>query len=793
MKRETFIKISELILVFLFIPNFLYGDSSFRYPLDISWNVIQNFGVWNSSWGGYHLAEDATADIGTPVYAAAGGNVKFASTGVSGYGGLVIIEHDQVCTLYGHLSQSLGIQVNTDQQVTKGQLIGYIADPSEYGYSGPSHIHFGIRLGQYTTQQFCGHWAYVGYTQSCEGITHEQYLAMWNDPSDFIEGKPTPVVIFSPGNSTEPGATIISLTPTLEWNDASNADYYALAISQYPYGSSNIIYNPQQLYGTSVTVPVDILEYGKKYRWNIQAYNSSGLSDVSNTLYFYTSQSIQTISLISPPNNSTIITATPTFKWSSASNADYYGLYISKPPYGPDNLVFDSEEDYGLIYDTTFTEIPSNIFINGVKYYWNVRAHFSSGWGDFSDSYNFTADFDDSVIIVPDDYSSIQTAIDSSDNGYTIIIKDGTYTENLDINKSLTIKSENGPNQTTIQAANSNDYIFYIYADSITITGIKITGTNSSAIYACYSSLKMENVNISDNGGDAIRFDSGNSFTLRNCNIERNGKGIRYDGYAAKGNAIVENNLIKNNGGSGLYINLAGDRSVTIRHNVIDSNSGNGIYCYIEDAGGTAIIEDNVINYSGGDGICLRGIKNSTLSGIAIDNSTNSGLVISSGSNLTLEKPFSITNSGSYGIYLQNTEIKIDSLIITDNTGYGIFFYYGKALSVRECDIERNGGGIIYTGNATGDAIVENNKIKNNTNSGIAVKLAVGRNASIKHNEINSCSGSGIYCSIADAGGKANIEDNVINYSGAEGIYLSGVKNSTLSKITIDPRFPPLM
>ena len=108
MKRNIFIKISELILVLLFFSNFLYGDNSFRYPLDGSWNVIQNFCVWNSSWGGYHLAEDATVDIGTPVYAAADGNVKFASTGVSGYGCLVIIEHEQVCTLYGHPRQNTG-------------------------------------------------------------------------------------------------------------------------------------------------------------------------------------------------------------------------------------------------------------------------------------------------------------------------------------------------------------------------------------------------------------------------------------------------------------------------------------------------------------------------------------------------------------------------------------------------------------------------------------------------------------------------------------------------------------
>ena len=77
-----------------------------------------------------------------------------------------------------------------------------------------------------------------------------------------------------------------TLTPTLQWNSVSGADYYALSISKYPYGSSYIIYNPQQVYGTSITVPGGTLSAGVKYRWNMQAHGPGGWSAVSNTLYF---------------------------------------------------------------------------------------------------------------------------------------------------------------------------------------------------------------------------------------------------------------------------------------------------------------------------------------------------------------------------------------------------------------------------------------------------------------------------------------------------------------------------
>ena len=99
---------------------------------------------------------------------------------------------------------------------------------------------------------------------------------------------PSAPTVTSPGTSTSPGSIISELSPILYWNSVLGADSYALAISKYPYGSSNIIYNPQNVYGTSHQVPNGYLSAGVMYRWNMQARNSAGLSIVSNTLYFQT-------------------------------------------------------------------------------------------------------------------------------------------------------------------------------------------------------------------------------------------------------------------------------------------------------------------------------------------------------------------------------------------------------------------------------------------------------------------------------------------------------------------------
>ena len=58
------------------------------------------------------------------------------------------------------------------------------------------------------------------------------------------------------------------------------------------------------------------------------------------------------------------------------------------------------------------------------------------------------------TIYVPDTYTKIQWAVDNASAGDTIIVRDGAYTENINVNKRLTIRSENGSAKTIVQAAN---------------------------------------------------------------------------------------------------------------------------------------------------------------------------------------------------------------------------------------------------------------------------------------------------------------------------------------------------
>ncbi|MFZ2071412.1 MAG: hypothetical protein WAV32_07450, partial [Halobacteriota archaeon] len=85
------------------------------------------------------------------------------------------------------------------------------------------------------------------------------------------------------------------------------------------------------------------------------------------------------------------------------------------------------------------------------------------------------------TIYVPDNYTTIQAAVDAASPGDTIIVIDGTYIENVDVSKRLTIKSENGAEKTIVQAANPDDHVFEVTADYVNISGFTVKGTAETA------------------------------------------------------------------------------------------------------------------------------------------------------------------------------------------------------------------------------------------------------------------------------------------------------------------------
>jgi murein DD-endopeptidase MepM/ murein hydrolase activator NlpD len=91
-------------------------------------------------WGRMHEGIDIGVPYGTPIHAAASGNIIYCGW-ESGYGNLTVIDHgNSLATAYGHQSS---IAVSCGQQVTQGQVIGYVGST---GHSTGPHLHFEVRV-----------------------------------------------------------------------------------------------------------------------------------------------------------------------------------------------------------------------------------------------------------------------------------------------------------------------------------------------------------------------------------------------------------------------------------------------------------------------------------------------------------------------------------------------------------------------------------------------------------------------------------------------------------------------
>jgi murein DD-endopeptidase MepM/ murein hydrolase activator NlpD len=116
------------------------GKSSFMFPLTIPVSITSLFGWRLHPISGdyrFHAGTDLGAPQGTPVIAAASGEVATADF-LGGYGLTVILRHEKGTqeSRYAHLSE---IFVQTGELVEQGTVIGRVGST---GNSTGPHLHF---------------------------------------------------------------------------------------------------------------------------------------------------------------------------------------------------------------------------------------------------------------------------------------------------------------------------------------------------------------------------------------------------------------------------------------------------------------------------------------------------------------------------------------------------------------------------------------------------------------------------------------------------------------------------
>ena len=148
-------------------------------------------------------------------------------------------------------------------------------------------------------------------------------------------------------------------------------------------------------------------------------------------------------------------------------------------------------------------------------------------------------------------------------------MRDGTYTENVDVNvANLTIKSENGSTSCIVQAASTSDHVFEVTADYVNITGFTAKGATNYPKAGIYLD-GVEHCDISDNtasnnGYGIYLYSSSNYNTLTNNTADSNngfGIGLLYDS--------TDNNLTGNSASNNANYDFYSDE-VSHNNNIQD-------------------------------------------------------------------------------------------------------------------------------------------------------------------------------------------------------------------------------
>nr|CBH37855.1 hypothetical secreted protein, periplasmic copper-binding protein (NosD) family [uncultured archaeon] len=144
-------------------------------------------------------------------------------------------------------------------------------------------------------------------------------------------------------------------------------------------------------------------------------------------------------------------------------------------------------------------------------------------------------------------FVKIQDAVDNASDRYTIRVDNGTYNENVDVDKQLTICSEYGAAVTSISAPNPNDNAIDVTADHVTISGFNVIGaTQKAGIYLCNADYCNIANNSASNNKIGIHLQMGSQHnTITNNTVSNN---IQRGIWLAQSNSNkITNNTVSDN------------------------------------------------------------------------------------------------------------------------------------------------------------------------------------------------------------------------------------------------------
>lgn len=365
------------------------------------------------------------------------------------------------------------------------------------------------------------------------------------------------------------------------------------------------------------------------------------------------------------------------------------------------------------------------------------------------------------TINVPADNPTIQAGIDAAQNGDTILVDDGVYKGEGNVNidfkgKQITLKSRNGAQVTIIDCEKQNETRGFIFHNDETIDSV-IDGftikngdhTFGGGLYLSYASPIIKNCIIDSNkarkngswtgfGGGIYIFNADPIIT--DCTIIRNeaeyiyGGGIYIDGEFFSDGVVLRET----------------QATATIENCTITDNTGGGIYAQ---SFVNPIINECIISENSGRGILYNFSARTwnPITNCRIEHNSGGGLEAREYSVIEIQKSIIVGNTAEYGggiLCSATSELYVSDCVIALNTatkyggGIEVTSKWGGT-EVKYCTITQNtahekGGGVyammIFSGFDLTNSIIWDNKSEGSH----AEVFAAGRRVVIRFSDIKN-------------------------------------------------------
>jgi parallel beta-helix repeat protein len=320
-------------------------------------------------------------------------------------------------------------------------------------------------------------------------------------------------------------------------------------------------------------------------------------------------------------------------------------------------------------------------------------------------------------------FMKIQDAIDNATAGDSIIVRDGTYIENVDVYvDNVTISSVNGSDFTIVQAANSSDHVFEVSADYVNISGFTVNDSTEYRRGGIYLGRDVDHCTISHN------------------NVTGNSAGI-YLSLSRENN--VSNNIVSNNIEGGIHLSnsysnafinntFMNDGFIVLgsHQNTMINNRVNGkplVYLedasdyMVEEAGQVILVNCNNITVKNVNishtcvGVQLSHTSNSRITNITANWNSQYGIFLGLGSNNNMLMVNTV-NSNEQGIRLDsksNDNLLINNTINSNYDGISLTDTSNTLLTKNTANSNYYG---IYLRSSSDNVIYLNNFVNNTHN-----------------------------------------------------------------------------